>query len=210
MAFHAKESHRFSIVKNISKPTNILIFTDSIFFSGMAIVDVVFGVFIVQQVPNATVASLGTGAALYTLGILITEPIFASLYNKDTKGNKAFYGYITGNFIKTLLRLAFIMINSVTAFYIIYFLHGIAHSIAFPSFSKVFTQSISKGNESLAWGYKDFMLSLGKIITLFTSGYIVLAFGYQLLFLISASILFLSGVIYPLLKRKYFLNHSSS
>jgi MFS family permease len=182
--------------------------TDSLFFSGIALVDAIFGVFIVQQIANATVVNLGIGSSLYTIGIILTEPIFSSFYDRTKNGGTAFYGYVLGNFLKTIFRFGFIFVNSVPAYYLVYFLLGIVHSIAYPSFSKVFTRHIEPGNESVAWGYKDFLLSLGSIVSLVASGFIAVIFGYKFLFVLSSIILLLSGVIYPLLNRSAFLDRN--
>lgn len=194
--------HRF---KYSNKAIKVLIIADTAFFSGMALVDSVFSVFVVSQIPGASVINIGVGHALFMAGILLTEPLFSKYYDASKDPSAAYYGYLAGNFLKAVFRVLFVFISSVNMFYAIYFLLGVIHSIEYPAFAKVFSQHIDKGYESSEWGFKDIFISTGKIVTLFASGYIATYFGYNVLFLLSAGIMLISGVVFPFLYRTEFL-----
>ncbi len=192
-------------IKKANKAIQILIVSDSFFFSSMALAEVVFSVFIVQTIPGATVKHLGIGNAIFMLGILLTEPLFSKFYDSAKGVTSSFYGFVIGNLLKSVFRLLFVVINSVNAFYIIYFLLGIIHSIEYPSFSKLFTRFVDKDLVSTEWGYKDVFVSLGKIVAMFMSGYIAISWGYNTLFILSAIGMFVAGVILPLAYKNEFL-----
>lgn len=191
--------HRF---KYSNKAIKVLTLSDTIFFSGMALAEVVFSVFIVTRIPESSVVNLGVGNAIFMVGILLAEPLFSKFYDSSKDIRTAFYGFVVGNLLKSTFRLLFIFINSVSMFYVVYFILGIVHSIEYPSFAKLFSRYLDRGYESSEWGYKDVFMSLGKIITLFLSGYIVVIFGYNTLFVLSAAVMFFAGVVLPLIYRK--------
>lgn len=192
-------------ISKANKAIQVLIISDSFFFSSMALAEVVFSVFIVESIAGATVKNLGIGNAIFMVGILLTEPLFAKFYDSTKSVKSSFYGFVIGNLLKSTFRLLFTVINSVNAFYIIYFLLGVVHSIEYPSFTKLFTKFIDKDLVSTEWGYKDTLVSFGKVIAMFSSGYIALAWGYQALFILSAVGMFIFGVVLPLIYRKEFL-----
>jgi MFS family permease len=191
--------HRF---KYSNKAIKVLTLSDTLFFSGMALTEIVFSVFIITQITGSTVVNLGVGNALFMAGVLLAEPLFSKFYDSSKDITTSFYGFVIGNMLKSVFRILFVFINSVNMFYVVYFLLGIVHSVEYPSFAKLFSRYIDKGLESSEWGYKDVFISLGKIITLFLSGYIVVLFGYNTLFMLSAIIMFLSGVVLPLMYKK--------
>ncbi len=194
--------HRF---KYSNKAIKILIVSDTIFFSGMALVDAIFSVFIVSQIKGAGVIDIGVGNAIFMLGVLVAEPLFSKFFDAAKNPATSFYGFLIGNLLKSVFRILFIFISSVNMFYAVYFLLGIVHAVEYPAFTKVFSKHIDQGYESSEWGFKDIFISLGKVITLFASGYIAVEFGYNVLFISSAIIMVLSGVIYPYLYRKEFV-----
>ncbi len=191
--------HRF---KYSNKALKILIISDTIFFSGMALVEVVFSVFIVTNIPHGSVINLGVGNAIFMLGILISEPLLSKFYDQDKDGKRTYYGFLIGNLLKSALRLLFVAIHSVNMFYTVYFVLGIVHSIEYPAFSKLFTSHLDRGYESSDWGFKDFFVSLGKIFTFFVSGYIATYLGYNFLFVLSSAIMFISGVLIPFVYKR--------
>ncbi len=171
----------------------------------MALVEVVFSVFVVSKIPNASVIHLGVGNSIFMLGVLLSEPLLSKFYDVSKNPQSTFYGFLFGNLLKSAFRLTFVFISSINMFYLVYFLLGIVHSIEYPAFSKLFSQHLDKGYESSNWGFKDFFVSIGKTLTLFASGYIALYMGYNFLFVISALVMFLSGVVLPYVYRKDFV-----
>ena len=194
-------------LKNPNRAIKILIVSDTIFYGAMALVEVVFSVFIINNIKGASVEHLGIGNALFMVGILLTEPLFSRFYDTAKTITASFYGFVIGNLLKAVFRVLFVFISSISMFYLIYFLLGIVHSIEYPSFSKLFTKYIDKNLESSEWGYKDTLVSLGRMITLFFSGYIVIAWGYNALFIISAITMVISGVLLPLAYKKDFIGN---
>ncbi|RJR26478.1 MFS transporter [candidate division WWE3 bacterium] len=194
--------HHFRIS---NKAIKILTLSDTLFFSGMALVEIIFGVFIVQNIPGATVVELGIGHSIFLVGIVLTEPLFSKFYDSAKNLESSYYGFVIGNLLKSVMRLLFIVIDSVPMFYIVYFIMGIIHSIEYPSFAKLFTKHLDSGRESSEWGYKDSLMSTGKVLTTFLSGYIVVSLGYQFLFLLSSLIMLIFGVLTPLYYKKEIL-----
>ena len=165
-----------------------------------------FGVFVVSSIKGATVVDLGIGHAIFMVGVLLTEPFISKIYDSALDITTSYYGFILGNLFKSIFRFGFIFLNSVTLFYIFYFLLGIVHSIEYPSFIKLFTKHMDKGLESSEWGIKDSFISLGKVITFFVSGIIAVKLGYGYLFALSGLIMLVSGVFLPLVYRKDFIS----
>lgn len=199
---HLFPYHRF---KYSNKAIKVLIISDTIFFSGMGLVDIVFSVFIISKIPGATLVHLGIGHAIFMIGIILSEPVISKYYDKTQDKGAAFYGFVFGNLLKSVFRILFVFMSSVGMFYVVYFLLGIVHAIEFPAFSKIFSEHIDKGFESTEWSFKDLFVAMGKVLTFFLSGYIATYLGYNFLFILSAVIMFLAGVLYPLFYKKEFI-----
>jgi len=195
--------HRFNYS---NKAIKILTISDTIFYSGMALTEVIFSIFILAQIKGATVVNLGIANSLFMTGVFSTEPFFSKFF--DIHGEKIpFYGFIIGNLMKSVFRMLFIFINSIGMYYIVFFLLGISHSIEFPSFAKLFSKHLDRGFESSEWGIKDVLVSLGNIITLFLSGYIIVIFGYKVLFVLSSLVMLIAGVLIPWVYKKEFIQN---
>jgi hypothetical protein len=194
----------FYRVRYSNKAIRILIVSDALFFSGIALVEVVFSVFIVTRIPGATVVNLGIGNAIFMLGVILSEALFSRFYD-HADDNTTFNGILFANLLKAAFRLIFIFISSVDMFYVVFFILGIVHAMEYPAFAKVFSKHLDSGHESSNWGLKDLFLSLGKLLAFFSSGYIALYFGYEVLFALAAFVMFISGVVLPSIFRKEFV-----
>jgi len=190
-------------IKYSNKAIKILIISDAVFFSGMALVEVVFSVFIITKIPGATLIDLGIGHALFMFGVMVSEALLSKFYDQADNVT-TFYGFVFGNLLKSLFRIFFVFIASVNMFYFVYFLLGIVHSIEYPAFAKIFSKHLDNGYESSDWGLKDMFMSSGKLVTFFLSGFIATFLGFNALFIMSAVIMFVAGVVLPLIYSKEF------
>ncbi len=180
----------------------ILTISDTLFFSGMEIAAIVFGIFVVNKIPGATVIELGYAHALFFLAVALTEPLLSNLFDTSPDYNLAFNGFVIGNLFKAIARIVFIFLANPLQLYILFFALGIIHSIGYPSFAKLFTKHLDKGMESFEWGFKDSLLSFSKVFICIASGYVVVLFGYSTLFVVSSILMLIFGVIIPIIYKK--------
>lgn len=168
------------------------------------IIGPVFAIFAADVIEGGSVKVAGFAIAiLWVTKAIIQLPI--ARFIDRTKGERDdFWIYFGGQVLFALGIFFFVFAQTPTHIYLIQIIIGVAVAMVTPALYGVFSRHLDKHYESFEWSmYSVFSYSVGTAIAGAASGLIVIAFGFQTLFIISASLFAVMAFLtFVLLKSK--------
>jgi len=166
----------------INKIIKVLLVSDLIFWAGWGLVAPIFAVFIVQQIQGGNALVVGVAAAIYSALLAILR-IPMGLYLDSQPNQKADLLFTAaGLFIAAFVSFGFIFATAPWHIYALQAIHAIGMAMNLSGFSALFTRNIDKGRESTEWGIDATVVSIGSAASAIIGGWIVMRFGYTMVF----------------------------
>ncbi|MBI2065949.1 MFS transporter [Candidatus Woesebacteria bacterium] len=180
---------------NINKILKVLVASDVIIFSGWGLMSPVFAVFVTEQIPGATLVTVGIAEAIYLATKSILQiPIGMKI--DETEGEKIdFWLAFLGSILSAIAILLYILAKSPLHIYLIEFLFGVAGAISYPAWMGLFSRNIEEGRESFLWGMHSTTTELSWAVTAVLGGFVAEKFGFGSLFLTAGTIALLGSLV---------------
>ena len=168
----------------INRVIKLFISADLLFISGWAIIKPLFAVFVVSEIRNATVVTVGILAGIFWVTRAVLQvPI--SLFLDRMEGERDdFYSLIFGLMIISISAFGFMLAQSIWHVYLIVFIKGIGFSLYSPSWCAIFSRHLDKDHTAFDWALHSSAVSLSIGVAGFIGGWLVLAAGFKIVFLI--------------------------
>lgn len=161
-----------------------LILADFCLLSGFGLLNPIFAVYLVEQIPGGTVGTAGIASGIYLLiRVLLQYPV-ARIADKE-KGNVLELFVLTfGYAITALVPFTYIFAKSIWHIYLIQIVLGIGMGLSFPGWSALFTKFIKPGKEASTWSIYSSLIILGMGGAAAIGGLVAQYLGFVLLFVI--------------------------
>ncbi|MBI2592921.1 MAG: MFS transporter [Candidatus Colwellbacteria bacterium] len=172
----------------VNKVIRHFVLSDLVLFSGWGLINPIFSVFVIQNIPGATLVTVGIVSSIYWLiRALIQLPIAAFLDRTDGEKDD-FYVLLSGLVLASIAAFSFTLVRSVPQLYLVQILHAIAFGLYAPAWSGIYNRHLDKGKISFDLSLDSTVLALASGITGFLGGIVAQAFGFQFIF-VAASIM---------------------
>lgn len=189
----------------INKVIRKMIQADLIFVSAFGLIAPIFAIFITDQIKGGDVRVVGFAAAIYwILKSLLQLPIGRYL-DKNVGEKDDFYFVIIGYFLATLVPLGYIFSYLPWHIYTLQTLYAIGMGMAIPGWAAIFTRHIDKGKEAFEWSLESTAIGLGTGITGAIGGILASKFGFNLVFIIVATVAFMGTILLLTIRKNVFL-----
>lgn len=169
------------------------IVSEVLFWSAWNIIIPIFAVFVVAEIPGATVAQAAYGFTTYLLVRMVVELWVSHKINHLSNAQRSILDMI-GMFIISLAYLGLVMHPTLNAIFGFYILCGIGMGIAAPAKNSLFSRSMEPGTESAVWGIYDVAILSGMAVATALGGYIAGEYGFKVI-LLAACVVNILGVI---------------
>jgi len=164
----------------------ILILSDFIIWSVNNLTAPIFAIFIVDNIPGASIETAGIAAALYLIFKSIFE-IPVGLFLDKVKGEKDdLYTAVVGSVIMASVFALYPLINSIWQLFLLQIVLGISAAVSYPGWYGIFTRHIDKKKEAFEWSVYDVALGIGMGLTAVIGAFLVEKFGFDIVFYITA------------------------
>jgi len=181
----------------INRVIRFLVFSDLFFWGGWGLINPIFALFVVDKISGTTVFTVGTAFALYWIVKALFQ-IPVSLYLDRHEGEKDdFHALILGLTLAGFAAMAFLLVKSILALYIVMFIQAIAYGLYTPSWSAIFSRHLDKDHYSFDWALDSTTVGIASGVAAFIGGAIAKLFGFEAVFILtsilslgSASLLF--------------------
>jgi len=181
-------------LKSINKIIKTLVMGDILFFSAFGLIGPIFAIFITNQIPGATIATVGFAA---TINLLVRAALQMPVarYIDSHKGERDdFFLMVTGSLLVSIVPFLYLLIKAPLHLYIIQAIYGLGGALANPGWYAIFTRHIDKTKEGTEWSLENVGVSLAAAGAAALGGIIANQLGFQSLFII-VGVLALVGLV---------------
>lgn len=174
--------------KKLNFVISTLIISDLFLFFALGLLSPIFAVFILEDVPGSTLATIGTASALYWIA-RVTSVLPISRLLDRLKGEKdEYYAVVIGTYSLALLPLLYIFVSDVTHIYMIEFAKGFAGALAVPAWRILFTKFVDRKMVGLGWSLEDVCVGLATASSAYVGAVIAENYGFKALFILVSGI----------------------
>lgn len=170
----------------VNRVVRFVVLSDLFFWGGWGLVNPIFALFVVQKIPGATAFTVGTALAVYwVVKALFQIPV--SLYLDRHEGERDdFHALILGLTIAGFAAIAFLLVKTVFALFVVAFIQGIGYGLYTPSWSAIFSRHLDKEHYSFDWALDSTTIGIASSIAAFLGGAIASLFGFEAVFILTS------------------------
>lgn len=184
-----------------SKVIQALTYADFAVWSGSSLITTIFPLFVINQIPGATVVDAGISTMIFTaIPALLNIPLGKWMDKK--KGMVDELMVLTwSNILRGVSLIVLAFAPNLAVLYGTQIVLGVAKSMNTTSWRVLFSKFLDQNNLGRTWSIYDTIMSLGLGVSAFLGGYIGENVGYQIVIVIGG-IMSLLGVFFPLLTKE--------
>ena len=170
----------------VGRVVKYLVLSDLVFYAGWGMILPIFAVFVVAEIPGATIVDVGIAAALYwTIKSVLQVPI--AKYLDRTPGEKDdFYALILGLIIASVSAFLFVLVSEIWQLYAIQVLHASGFALYFASRPAIFARHLDQDKISFDWALDNSAIGISAGIAGFLGALVASAFGFKAVFVLVA------------------------
>lgn len=186
----------------INPVVKMIMLSDIFFWSAWYTVLPILSIFIVQEVPGATVETAAFGFSFYLLS-RVAASLIGSKFSSHARDSRKIFMIIYAILILNIAYILMAFSRSVITIYMFYIIIGLGIGLASPIRATLFSAHLDKNKETFEWALLDSIILIGIAVCSILSGIIIRDYGYATLFLLATFFNFLSIFPYFAYKRIY-------
>lgn len=191
--FFGKRISNSPAMAGMNPAIKAFITSEVLFWSAWNIIIPIFAVFVVAEIPGATVAQAAYGFTAYLLVRMVVELWVSHKINHLSNAQRAILDMI-GMFIISLAYLGLVLHPTLEAIFGFYIVCGFGMGVAAPAKNSLFSRSMEQGTESAMWGVYDVAILSGMAVATSLGGYMAEEYGFRVI-LLAACVVNILGVI---------------
>lgn len=160
-----------------------------------------FAVFVVGQINKGTIELAATGFSAYLISRIIFELLSGTFFAKRAEKQKIAI-LLIGITIISLSYLGFAASKDIVHIFFFYILFGAGIGIAAPVKCSLFSMHLDKNKEATEWSVADAASAMAMALASALAGFVVVLYGFRVLFVMAAILNILSTVPYMLTLKK--------
>jgi len=181
----------------ISKSLKSLLLISGFFTFAGSMFSPIYAIFVKEIGGDITTASSAYAVFWMTAGLLT---LFAGKLEDKLKETEL--AIMVSQFVFGLAYILYYFTDTVSMLYLVQVVLGIGGAIFWPAFHSIYSSHIDGQKSNWQWGFYDSLSYIIPAIAALVGGYLVKLYGFDLIFLIMASLSFLNGIFILLLPRK--------
>lgn len=185
------------------------VLADLIWLGGWGLIAPVFPVFILEQIPGATVLTVGIGAAVYWILKSIIQIPVALAIDRTPSERDDYLVLVVSLIFAGLTSFSFILVRTVWQLYLVQAMQAISFALYIPSWNGIFTRHLDPQHRALEFAVDSAAVGVATGIAGLLGSIIAESFGFTIIFFITAISSFVSaimifhspGVVFPRARR---------
>jgi MFS family permease len=161
-----------------------MIISDFYLNAGLSLFGPIFALFVSKQIPGATIAVIGFGAAITQIVKCVLEIPIAKYLDKNHGEFDDFYSLVAGNVFLVMTPFLYIFASKVGHIYAIQAVAGLSLALIVPPWNAIFSRHLDKSQESLEWAFESVSIGIATAGAAAIGGIIAEKFGFNTVFLI--------------------------
>ncbi len=177
----------------MNKVLRTLVLSDLFILSSFGLIQPIFAVFILKNIPGATLTAVGIAATIE----LFTKAVFQIIVGKWTdeeKGNcRELYTLLAGSLLISVVPLGYAFVRTTAMLYFLQFLIGLGQALSYPSWRVLFTRYTSRDRTGYEWGLYDTVVGLGAAAAAAIGAYVAEQYSFAYLFVFVSAMSFIGA-----------------
>lgn len=175
-----------------------LTLSDFSVWSGSNLIATIFPLFVISQIPGATVSDVGVASMIYLGVSAICNIPLGKIMDSKPGYIDELYLLAASNFVRGIALIALAFTTHLGLFYVLQLILGIAKSMNVMSWRVLFSKFLDPNNIGKQWGIYDTVMSIGFAVAAFLGAYLGEHLGFNIVVLIGG-IMSLVATIFPLM-----------
>ena len=177
------------------------IVAESFLWSALNLTTPIFAGFVAAEVAGGSVETAAFSFTAYYICRVISE-LVTGRYLVGSGDRKKVTTVLVGLFITGLSYLGFAFAPTILFVYFYQGLSGVGLGIAAPPKNSLFSTHLDHGKEASEWGWYDATVFVGMGLAASLGGLLAASYGFKMLFIVSAVVVWLAMVPYLLYTKR--------
>ncbi len=171
------------------------IMADLVWLAGWGLLSPIFAVFVLQQIPGATVVTIGTAAAIYWILKSIIQIPVAIAIDRTASERDDYLVLVVSLMLAGLTSFSYILVHTVWQLYLVEVLHAVSFALYIPAWNGIFTRHLDPEHRALEFALDSGAVGVATGIAGLLGSIMMQAFGFQVIFIITAVLSFAAAII---------------
>jgi MFS family permease len=179
----------------INRIIKFFVMSDLMLWGGWGLISPIFAIYLVEEIPGATIATAGGVVAVYWIVKSLVQLPVAVALDKHQGEKDDFYTLIFSLVLAGFSALAFLLVKDIFSLYVVSFLHGLAFGLYAPAWSGIFSRHMDKDHFAFDWSLDSTTIGLASGVAAFIGGWLATAFGFSVVFILASVFSFFSALL---------------
>lgn len=171
------------------------IFADLALFGGWGLVSPIMAVFVVENIPGATLITVGTMAGIYWAVRSAVQLPMATIMERTVTEKDDLYILIVGLLLVSVSAFWLNFVKTIPQLYAFQAVHALGFGFYGAAWAGIFSRHIDRSKAAFSWSLDHTFLGVATGITGLTGGYIAQQFGFGAIFTMAGILSFVSAVL---------------
>lgn len=195
--------------KKLNYAISTLVLSDLFLYFGLGLISPIFSIFVLDNIPGATLSTIGTSVAIYWLARIFSVIPISWLLD-EIKGEKdEYYAVLIGTTFLAIIPLCYIFASQIIHLYMIEFFKGVANSLVIPAWRVLFTRFTSKDQVGFSWSLADLAVGVATASSAYAGSIIAQRYGFKVLFVMVSILSFVAAYYLTKLYKEARINRSA-
>jgi len=193
-------------VKNykVSLVIKLLILSDTLLYSAMNLLAPIYALFIQNEIVGANITTVGIASALYLISRSIFEVPVGIMIDKIKGEKDDWIIMVSGLFLVSIAYFGYMFVGHIWQVFLLQIILGLAAALANPTWCKMFTRHLDKGEEGVEWSMYDVIVGVGAGLAAALGAFIADIYGFDTVFFIVGIVAAFSAIVLLFLKKELY------
>jgi DHA2 family metal-tetracycline-proton antiporter-like MFS transporter len=180
---------------------------DLLLWGGWGLITPILAVFILKDIEETTILTVGITSAIYWLVNAITQLVSAGFIDEQRGEQDDARVLAVGLFLGSLAAFSFLLVENTWHLFLVAALQGVAFGLYSPAWTAIFSRHLDDGHYALDWSLDRTSIAVFSAITAVAGGAIAEFFGFDMIFGLAGVLSFLSCVVVLRLPKELLLTN---
>jgi MFS family permease len=179
--------------KKLNYAISTLVLSDLFLYFGLGLISPIFSIFVLDNIPGATLSTIGTSVAIYWLARIFSVIPISWLLDAIKGEKDEYYAVVVGTTLLAIIPLCYIFASKIMHLYLIEFFKGVANSLIVPAWRVLFTRFANKNQVGFSWSLADLGVGVATATSAYAGSVIAQRFGFKVLFVMVSLLSFVAA-----------------
>lgn len=179
----------------VNRVVKYFVLSDLFLISGWGLINPIFAIFVIQNIPGTTAFTIGALAFVYWISKAAVQMPIAILLDRKEGERDDFHTLIFALMLSGFAAMAFVAVKSVFWLFVVQIIHGLSQGFYAPSWSAIFSRHLDKEKYAFDWSLDSTTIGIAAAVSGLLGGAVVAVAGFPAVFLAASILAFVSAFL---------------